>query len=256
MFRSLTRTLMLVPAPNDQERMPESPIAPHASSPTELRDRIDAERRGTPFLIYRDGDGGQLLLELHDLDRVTIGRRPENHVALDWDRGVSRVHAELELVGGEWTVVDDGLSQNGTYVNGARVVGRKRIHDGDAVRVGETVIVFSAPLERHTDPTSALASTVPDAAALTDTQKKVLVALCRPFRFSGSFATPATNQEIANELYLSVDAVKTHLRVLFQKFGLGDLPQNQKRAQLVWRAFQTGVVNARDLWPADEASAD
>jgi pSer/pThr/pTyr-binding forkhead associated (FHA) protein len=171
---------------------------------------------------------------------------------MDWDRGVSRVHAELALVGGEWTVIDDGLSQNGTFVNGTRVVGRKRIRDGDTLRFGQTLVVFSAPSERHTEATSVLSSPVPDAAALSATQRKVLIALCRPFRTSGSFATPATNQEIAAELFLSVDAVKTHLRILFQKFGIGEVAQNQKRAQLVWRAFQAGVVTPRDLWPAGE----
>jgi pSer/pThr/pTyr-binding forkhead associated (FHA) protein len=232
--------------------MPHSPIAPHASSPTELRERIEAERRGDPFLIYRDGDGNQRLQDLRGSDRLTVGRGPDNDIVIDWDRGVSRVHAQLELVGGEWAVIDDGLSQNGTYLNGARVVGRKRIHDGDALRFGQAVAVFSSPLERRTEATSAMASSVPDAASLSETQKKVLVALCRPFRASGSFATPATNHEIADELFLSVDAVKTQLRVLFQKFGIGDLAQNQKRAQLVWRAFQTGVVTPRDLWPAGE----
>jgi hypothetical protein len=235
--------------------MPESPIASHASSPQELRERIEAERRGVPFLVYRDGDGHQQLVELRDENRRSIGRRPDNDIALVWDRGVSRVHAELERVGGEWTVTDDGLSQNGSYLNGARIVGRRRVHDGDAMRFGETIIVFSAPFERNTEPTSAQASSAPDVASLTETQRKVLIALCRPFRYSGSFATPATNQAIADELFLSVDAVKTHLRVLFQKFGVGDLPQNQKRAQLVWRAFQTGVVNARDLWPAEGSGA-
>ena len=51
----------------------------------------------------------------------------------------------------------------------------------------------------------------------------------------------------SDELFLSVEAVKTHLRVLFGKFGVEDLPQNQKRARLVERAFQTGIVNERDL---------
>lgn len=233
--------------------MPQSPIAPHASSPTELRDRIEAERRGTPFLIFRDGDGDQQLCDLGTAGRLTVGRGSNNDIVMDWDRGVSRVHAELVLVGGEWTVIDDGLSQNGTFLNGTRVLGRKRIRDGDTLRFGQTLVVFSAPSERRTDATSVMAAPVPDAAALSEMQKKVLVALCRPFRMSGSFATPATNQEIASELFLSVDAIKTHLRVLFQKFGIGDVVQNQKRAQLVWRAFQTGVVTPRDLWPADEA---
>ena len=48
-------------------------------------------------------------------DRLTIGRRPSNDVALDWDSEVSRVHAALERIGEDWTVVDDGLSHNGTY---------------------------------------------------------------------------------------------------------------------------------------------
>jgi hypothetical protein len=233
--------------------MSESPVAPHSSTPVELRERIDAERRGVPFLVYRDADGHQQLVELGARERLSIGRRESNDIALTWDRGVSRVHAELERVGGEWTLADDGLSQNGSFLNGTRMSGRRRINDGDAMRFGQTVVVFSEPSQRDTEPTSAAASSVPDAATLTDTQMKVLVALCRPFRYSGSFATPATNQDIADELFLSVDAIKTHLRVLFQKFGIGDVAQNQKRAQLVWRAFQTGIVSARDLWPPDAA---
>jgi hypothetical protein len=45
----------------------------------------------------------------------------------------------------------------------------------------------------------------------------VLVALCRPYRDGDRFATPATNQQIGAEVFLGVDAVKTHLRVLFRK---------------------------------------
>ena len=73
------------------------------------------------------------------------------------------------------------------------------------------------------------------------------MALCRPYKGSAPFATPATNHEIASELVLSVDAIKTHLRVLFQKFGVEHLPQNQKRARLVERALLSGVVSEREL---------
>jgi DNA-binding NarL/FixJ family response regulator len=75
----------------------------------------------------------------------------------------------------------------------------------------------------------------------------VLVALCRPFRDGAAFATPATNQQIAGELHLSVDAVKSHLRALFEKFGVTDLPQNAKRVALVERALQSGLISERDL---------
>jgi hypothetical protein len=68
--------------------------------------------------------------------------------------------------------------------------------------------------------------------SLTETQERILAALCRPLQEHGAFATPATNQEIADEVFLSVDAVKGHLRALYAKFGIESLPQNQKRARL------------------------
>jgi DNA-binding NarL/FixJ family response regulator len=53
--------------------------------------------------------------------------------------------------------------------------------------------------------------------------------------------------QVAAEVFLSVDAVKTHLRTLFQKFHIEDLPQNQKRVKLVERAFALGIITRRDL---------
>jgi hypothetical protein len=83
--------------------------------------------------------------------------------------------------------------------------------------------------------------------SLSDAQRRVLVSLCRPFKEPTGYVTPATNQQIAAELYLSVDAVKTHLRALFAKFGVEDLPQNRKRVRLVELALTGGVVTPREL---------
>ena len=94
---------------------------------------------------------------------------------------------------------------------------------------------------------TVLAGEVSAAATVSPAQRKVLVALCRPYKESADFATPATNSEIGAELHLSVDAVKTHMRALFEKLGVGDLPQNQKRVALAERALQTGIVNRREL---------
>ncbi len=94
---------------------------------------------------------------------------------------------------------------------------------------------------------TAVASQIPTAVDLSTTQRRVLVALCRPYKDGTAFASPATNQQIAEELFLSVDAVKTHLRVLFAKFGIEQLPQNQKRIRLVERAFYSGLIAERDL---------
>jgi DNA-binding NarL/FixJ family response regulator len=74
----------------------------------------------------------------------------------------------------------------------------------------------------------------------------VLVALCRPLKDS-AYASPATNKEIADEVHLSVDAVKAHLRVVFERLGLEDVPQNQKRARLAALALVNGMVRQHDF---------
>jgi pSer/pThr/pTyr-binding forkhead associated (FHA) protein len=223
----------------------DSPLDAHAANPVELKERIAAERRGEPFLLYRDGRGDQAIVILEG-DRLTVGRRPSNEVCLDWDSEVSRVHAALERAGTEWTLVDDGLSHNGTYVDGARVTGRRRLRNGDVIAIGGTAIAFCAPSgDSVSSPT--VTSVGPHVAErLTPAQRRVLVALCRPFR-DANYAAPATNQQIADELVVSVDAVKSNLRALFAAFGVDDLPQNQKRATLALQALRSGVVTRREL---------
>lgn len=224
-----------------------SPFAPHSSSPSELKDRVHAERRGHPFLLFRDGGDHQRIVDLDEApEELTIGRRPTNEVALPWDLGVSRIHAQLTRMGDYWTVCDDGLSRNGSFVNGSRVVGRRRLIDGDLMRFGDTVIAYCDP-ERGESRATADQDEVPTVSSVSDAQRRVLLALCRPYKNSGGFAAPASNRQIADELCIGIDAVKTHMRALFYIFGVGKLPQNQKRANLVERAFRSGVVTDRDL---------
>jgi hypothetical protein len=217
------------------------PLSPHSASPAELKQRLLAERRGDPFLVWRHDDGGQRLLALRPgHQRVTIGRGPANDVTLGWDTEVSRVHAELERHGGQWTLVDDGLSRSGTWVNGERIAGRHRLRDGDVVQVGQTLVAYRVPAPEKSRPTKAAAAKAA-TPALTPAQRRVLEALCRPYKES-EFATPATNQAIAEELFLSTDAVKAHLRALIAAFGIDGLPQNQQRAYLATRVMQLGIV--------------
>lgn len=226
----------------------DSPLAPHRATPAELAQRLAAEREGAPFLVARTDDGHQVLATLPDREgRATIGRSEHNDVALAWDDEVSRLHAELERLGGEWTVADDGLSRNGTWVNGTRITGRTRLRDGDVVRVGRTALAFVDPASGLSSPTAtAAAGSRATPPELSGTQREILVALCRPYR-EGDFAVPATNAAIAGEVHLSVDAVKAHLRTLFARFGLDALPQNQKRAALALVAQREGLVTPRDL---------
>ena len=225
--------------------MPRDPLARHAASPAELRDRLAAERRGTPFLVYRDGDDRQVIVELgDDRARLTIGRSPRNDVALRWDGEVSRLHAELELVGGDWLVGDDDLSRNGTFVNGDRLRARRVLRAGDVITTGETQLAFIAPAGGSVSATQTAAHAAP-VPELTPAQRRVLVALCRPMPVHG---VPASNREIAAELVVALDTVKSTLSRLFQQFGIGsDVPQNRKRALLARHALRAGVFEPHEL---------
>jgi pSer/pThr/pTyr-binding forkhead associated (FHA) protein len=218
-----------------------------AQSAGELKERMEAERQGDPFVFFRDGEGRQVVATLASgSERLTVGRASASALRLGFDPEVSDLHAELERIGEHWVLVDDGLSRNGSFVNGERVSGRRRLRDGDALRFGSTAVMFRSPATADRAETAA-AKDLPDVQSVTETQRRILIALCRPYAAGSEFATPATNRAIGDEVYLSVDAVKAHLRTLFERFGVGDLPQNQKRMRLAELAVTSGVVSPRDL---------
>ena len=210
-------------------------------SPEEMRARSEARRRGLPILVLREPDGFQRIVCLDSpAGKLTIGRREDNDIAVPWDPNTSRLHAELQLLGGEWVIIDDGLSRNGSFVNGRRLTRRRRLRDGDLISVGLTALLYRAPLEAIAS--TAASDQLPAVPRLTDVQRGVLTALCRPCRDLEERRPPATNLQIAGELTLSVDAVKTHLRVLFAKFHVEQLPRNEKRVQLAIEAMRRGAV--------------
>jgi DNA-binding CsgD family transcriptional regulator len=218
----------------------------HLLSAPEHAALLAAEREGGPFLAHRDAHGDLRVFPLTTVDRVRIGRTAGNDVVLAGDAQVSRAHALLEAAGAGWTVVDDGMSRNGTYVNGERVMRHRRLEDRDVLRIGATSILFRFPTMVVDDSTQR-ATAIPEAR-VTEAERRVLVALCRPLLRPGLIATtPASNQEIADALSLSLPGVKSHVRSLFAKVGVDDLPQNRKRAELARRALEFGLVSARDL---------
>ena len=219
----------------------------HVASAADLKAQIEAEREGRPFLVFRDDGGNQRILAIEPgATELWVGRSDSTDVRLEWDEEVSALHAQIEVVRDECTLLDDGLSRNGSFVNEERVHGRRHLRDGDTIRFGRTAVLYRRPGPGAPEATAIAAEAAP-TAAISPAQRKVLVALCRPYKEGSNFATPATNQEIAAELHLSVDAVKTHMRALFEKLEVGDLPQNQKRVALVERALQTGAISSREL---------
>ena len=189
------------------------------------------------FLLFDDATGRQRIVELpHDRASVTIGRRPTCDVPLPWDEEVSRLHAQLIRLGADWVLCDEGLSHNGTYVNGEHVRGRRRLVAGDVLTVGNTPISLCAP----DGPSTAKPTRRPlrePVAELTPAQQRVLVALSRPL-LAAPHGAPASNRAIAEELVLSVDTVKNTLSALFVRFGLTGLPQNAKRVTLAAHALE------------------
>lgn len=199
-----------------------------------------------PSLVFADEHGTIQEHVLETAQRVTIGRAPEATIPLLADTSVSRLHAMIEWIDTRWTVVDDGLSRNGTFVNGERITGRRSLHSGDKIRIGAVVLTF-CDTTGSSGATTSIPDEIPTRSSLTEAQQKVLVALCRPFKGGSNFAVPASNQQIADELFISIETVKTHLRALFAKFGLDDNAHPNKRARLVERAMLSGVVTDRDL---------
>lgn len=220
------------------------PDAVHAATPAELKDRIAAERSGQPFLLYRDGGGAQ---QIHSLagapPLLTIGRSAVNDIALCWDRRVSRIHGHLERLTDTWTYVDDGLARNGSFLDGERVSGRARLRDGGALLLGATILVFRKPSFSDTSLTACEAG--PAVPQVSAAQLRVLTALCRPC-IANPLAVPASNREIADELVIGFETVKSHLKTLFALFALDELPQRGKRAALARRVLALGIVPAHD----------
>ena len=100
----------------------------------------------TASLVFRDGAGRLHVYPLDVTDRpITVGRDSKADIPLTLDGRVSRWHAELSYRGEHWSVADEGVSSNGSFVNGDQVTGPHPLADGDELRFGETVMTFRAP---------------------------------------------------------------------------------------------------------------
>jgi pSer/pThr/pTyr-binding forkhead associated (FHA) protein len=210
----------------------------------EVAAREAAEQLGERFLVYRDEAGRQIIHTLGgNQPTVTIGRRDEADIAIPWDPELSRLHAQLELHAGEWTISDDGLSQNGTWVNGLRLAGRRRLADGDLVRVGRTVIAYRDPVPIGTGPT-LVPGELSATPRFSEQQQRVLQALCRPLFADGEGINPSTDEAIAEATGISVEAVRVELDHLGRALGLDEMPVPDQRAEIALLAVRSGLVSA------------
>jgi predicted component of type VI protein secretion system len=86
-------------------------------------------------LVIEDEAGTRSIVPF-SADAIVVGRAAEGVTFRLPDRDVSRRHARFFLQGGSAFVEDLG-SRTGTHVNGERVAGRRRLRDGDLVRIGD-----------------------------------------------------------------------------------------------------------------------
>ena len=108
--------------------------ASHVATPAEIRGPDLAERRGTPFLLYRDGGERQVIVDLGGGERVTIGRRETTDVPLEWDarcHACMRASSASATTGRSWTTASRGTARRSTA---CAIDGRRRLADGDSSR--------------------------------------------------------------------------------------------------------------------------
>lgn len=179
------------------------------------------------------GPAGRHLQPL-DGDQLTVGTDPSNDIAPD-HRGLSRVHAVLARYGKAWSIRDLG-SRNGTFVNGERIIGERTLHPGDEIVLANLRIVFHSPATGAT-PTES----IEEPPVLTQRERDVLIALCRPLLDGDAFTEPATIKAIAADLVVTEAAVKQHMARLYQKFDIAPEAE-RRRSRLANAAVSRGAV--------------
>jgi pSer/pThr/pTyr-binding forkhead associated (FHA) protein len=85
-------------------------------------------------------EGDVVALDSHAL---RIGRGSDNDLAIERDEYASSHHARFEPRR-DGVYVEDIGSTNGTFVNGIRLAGERRLAPGDVVRIGETDLRFES----------------------------------------------------------------------------------------------------------------
>jgi hypothetical protein len=115
--------------------------------------------------------------------------------------------------------------------------------DGDLVRIGQTAIAFCDPGAGGLGVTLAPGE-LGTAPKFSEQQQRILRALCRPLMGDGEGINPAPDAEIAATTGIAEDVVTTELDHLGRSFGLGDMPESDRRAEIALLALRSGLVNA------------
>jgi pSer/pThr/pTyr-binding forkhead associated (FHA) protein len=90
---------------------------------------------------YDNGETASIPL---DRDRLTLGRSESASLSCPRDFALSRTHCVFDREGEDWNVEDSG-SQNGTLVNGTKILRKARLRPGDVLIAGHLVLDYVDP---------------------------------------------------------------------------------------------------------------
>ena len=126
---------MQISAYHDPEDLPHT-MAMEAS--------LDLDQEDIPTNAFLIVDGTQLFTLEQTV--INIGRRADNHLVID-DSRISRLHAQIRLIHGQFVIFDLG-STGGTYVNN-QPVNEHALRPGDVITLAGIPIVFGQDTNLH-----------------------------------------------------------------------------------------------------------
>jgi hypothetical protein len=100
----------------------------------------EPEPARTARIVYEPGTDYERAIPMVN-DRVTIGRKRALDLTIAGDARVSRVHCSIEDTGDGYRIVDHD-SANGVLVDGELVENDRRLHGGEELIIGTSIVRF------------------------------------------------------------------------------------------------------------------
>ena len=219
--------------------MSGSPLARTPARPRTSR-RAWTPTASAPLLRRRDPDGAAAAVRLDAAtERLDVGRRPTARSRWLGPRRLARPRPVERLGGG----VDGGrrraVAQRDLRQHPAAARPPPARSTASRAPRCDSLVAFRDPVPPPGRP--APPRTAP-ARSASRRPAPSLVALCRPFRDNGPYATRPPTRRSPPSCHLSPDAVKRTCACCSTSLGVEDLPHNRKRARLMELAFDTGTV--------------
>ena len=90
-----------------------------------------------------ESGGKSRMVEIPENSVLSLGRLESSDIVLN-DMAVSRRHATIFSNGGE-CFIEDNASTAGTWINGEKILGRRKISNSDKIKIGSFEITVSMP---------------------------------------------------------------------------------------------------------------